>query len=141
MNQDISRYSQIDINTSNPLKIVLMLYDGAITFLNKAVDYLEKNDIPNKNVYANNAREIIEELNNSLNMDAGGELASNLRRLYFFMNRHLMKANWDNDVKGIREVIQMLTNLREGWQDAYMQYQKSNDGPGADSRIGSGFKV
>ena len=95
MNQGYTAYNQINFTTSNPVKIVVMLYDGAINFLNQAIEYMELGDIKNKNICANKARNIIEELNNSLNAAEGQELARHLRRLYFFMNRHLMKANWN----------------------------------------------
>ena len=70
MNQGYSMYEQIAINTSNPLKIVLMMYDGAINFLNKSIEYAENGDTKNKNIYANMARDIIVEFNNSLNMES-----------------------------------------------------------------------
>ena len=81
MNQGYSTYEQIGINTSNPLKIILMMYDGCINFLNKAIDYAEAGDIKNKNIYANMARDIIVEFNNALNTEAGGEIAKGLRSL------------------------------------------------------------
>jgi flagellar protein FliS len=121
MNQQYATYKQIDITTSNPMKIVLMLYDGAIQFLQRSVKYAENSDIKNKNIYANKARDIIVELNNSLDMKAGGDLAQNLGRIYLFMNRHLLQANWSNDINAVKEVIQLLTNLREAWQDVYDQ--------------------
>ena len=121
MNQGYSMYEQIAINTSNPLKIVLMMYDGAINFLNKSIEYAENGDTKNKNIYANMARDIIVEFNNSLNMEAGGEIAKSLRSLYFFMNRHLMESNWKDDIQGLEEVVQLLSNLRNAWQDVYDQ--------------------
>lgn len=121
MNQPYSRYQQTDITTSNPMKLVLMLYDGALTFLKKSIEDIEKKDIKNKTIAINKARDIIEELNNSLKTEIGGEFAHHLRRLYFFVNRHLFQANLKNDVQKIREVIQLLTSLREAWQEAYNQ--------------------
>jgi len=121
MNQQYAKYKQIDITTSNPMKIVLMLYDGTIQFLHRSVKYAENDNIKNKNIYANKAREIIVELNNSLDMKAGGDLAQNLRRIYLFMDKHLLQANWSNDINAVKEVIQLLTNLREAWQDVYDQ--------------------
>jgi len=124
MKQNYAVYKEIGINTSQPLSLVIMLYDGAITFLNKSIEYAENKDIKNKNIYANKARDIILELNNSLNLEVGGEMASNLKRLYFFMNRHLFQANLKNDMQGMREVILMLSDLREVWQD--ISNQKEN---------------
>ena len=124
MNQPYNLYQQTGIMTSNPMKLVIMLYDGAITYLNKSIEYAENKDIKNKNIYANKARDIILELNNSLNLEVGGEMASNLKRLYFFMNRHLFQANLKNDMQGMREVILMLSDLREVWQE--ISNQKEN---------------
>ena len=124
MKQNYAVYKEIGINTSQPLKLVIMLYDGAITYLNKSIEYAENKDIKNKNIYANKARDIILELNNSLNIEVGGEMASNLKRLYFFMNRHLFQANLKNDMQGMREVILMLSDLREVWQE--ISNQKEN---------------
>ena len=100
-----------------------MLYDGAVNFLNKAIAFADAGDIKNKCIYANKARDIIEELNNSLNTDVGEDMAQELRRLYFFMNRHLMKANWNNDTQGMKEVIEILSGLREAWQTVYTQQE------------------
>ena len=124
MKQNYAVYKEIGINTSQPLNLVIMLYDGAITFLEKSIEYAENKDIKNKNIYANKARDIILELNNSLNLEVGGEMASNLKRLYFFMNRHLFQANLKNDMQGMREVILMLSDLREVWQE--ISNQKEN---------------
>jgi flagellar secretion chaperone FliS len=119
MNQPYHRYQQTGITTSNPMKLVLMLYDGAINFLKDSIDHLAKKDIKNKNLSITKARNIIEELNNSLNTEIGGEFALHLRKLYFFMNRHLLQANLNNNAQAIREVIQLLSSLREAWQEAY----------------------
>jgi len=121
MNHDFSIYNKIGFNTSHPLKIILMLYDGSISFLKQSIEYAEKNDIKNKNIYANMARDIIVEFNNALNIESGGKLAKSLRSLYFFMNRQLMESNWHNDIQGLKDVVQLLSSLREGWQDVYDQ--------------------
>jgi len=121
MEANYFRYGETELKTSNPMKIILLLYDGAITFLKRSIEYAEKGDIKNKNIYANKARDIIVELNNSLNLEAGGEIARGLRRLYFFMDRHLMQASWNNDLKGLKDVAKLLASLREAWEDVYRQ--------------------
>jgi len=121
MNQPYNLYQQTSITTSNPMKIVLMLYDGAIGFLKDSIEAINKKDVKSKIVAINRAKDIITELNNSLKCEIGGELAVNLRRLYFFMDRHLFQANLNNNTKAIHEVIQLLSTLREAWQDAYNQ--------------------
>ena len=140
MKQNYAVYKEIGINTSQPLKLVIMLYDGAITYLNKSIEYAENKDIKNKNIYANKARDIILELNNSLNLEVGGEMASNLKRLYFFMNRHLFQANLKNDTKGMREVILMLSDLREVWQEIYQNSSDINQTAPSQTEYGTAYQ-
>ena len=121
MNQTYNLYQQTSITTSNPMKLVLMLYDGAIGFLKDSIEAINKKDVKSKIIAINRAKDIITELNNSLKCEIGGEFALTLRRLYYFMDRHLFQANLKNDVQAIREVIQLLSSLREAWQDAYNQ--------------------
>ena len=135
MNQPYNLYQQTSVTTSNPMKLVVMLYDGAINFLKESIEDIGKKEIKNKIIAINRAKDIIAELNNSLNCEIGGDFALRLRSLYFFMDRHLFQADLKNDAQAIREVIQLLSNLREAWQDAYNQLMA----PGAPSihQIGS----
>jgi len=107
---------QIDTNTFDSMKVVLMMYDGSISFLNKAIEYAEKGDVKNSNIYANKANDIIVELDNAVNDEAGGELSKNLKWLYSFMNRHLVEAIQKNESRGLSDVIQMMSNLKGSWR-------------------------
>jgi flagellar protein FliS len=49
-------------------------------------------------------------------MEAGGELADNLRRLYDFLRRDLVLANIRNDIKRVRDSIGILEDLNSGWK-------------------------
>ena len=106
----------IAANAADSMKTVIMLYDGAINFLKKAIEYAENGDLKNKNVYANKAADIIVELNTCLNMEKGGEIADNLSSVYVFMGRNLVDAILNDNVRGLSEVIKMLSNLKEGWE-------------------------
>jgi len=119
MDHDYASYKKTGITTSAPMKIILLCYDGAIGYLSKSIEFAHEGDTKNRNIYANKARDIIVELNNALNTEIGGEIAQSLRKLYFFMDRQLMKANWKNEVQGLKEVRHLLIDLREAWQQAY----------------------
>lgn len=119
-------------NEHDPVRIILMLYDGCISYLRKAIDYAEGGDVKNKNIFTNKAGDIIFELNKSLNMEAGGEVAENLSALYIFMGRHLVDATQKNSTRGLHEVIKMLSGLREGWNHVARS---------AGDRAGKGMKM
>jgi flagellar protein FliS len=114
-------YRQVATQTASPGLLVLMLYDGAIRFLERAVagfsaeDPLEFNQTINNNILR--AQEIIAELNNSLNLQDGGEFAHTLRRLYNYMDWRLQQSNLHKQESGIREVIGRLGVLRDAWAE------------------------
>ena len=109
-------YEETAVTTQSRGRLVVMLYDGAIKFLKQAVKALQAGDLEAKAQNIGRARDIIFELNTVLDLEAGGEVAQNLRTLYNFMNSHLTQANNSNDVQMMREVIGLLNNLNEGWR-------------------------
>lgn len=112
-------YRQVSLQTASRGQLVLMLYDGAIRFLERSLAGFEMEDPAESNSTINNnivrAQDIIRELDNSLNLDGGGELATTLRRLYHYFEWRLTESNLQKTPTGIREVIDRLTSLREAW--------------------------
>ncbi|MBI2877090.1 MAG: flagellar export chaperone FliS [Candidatus Tectomicrobia bacterium] len=101
--------------TTNPLELVIMLYEGAIESLGKAVMAIDIQNIQMKLKQMDKALAIIEELSNALNFEVGGEIALNLSDLYYYMMRELLLANIHNDKEKIEQVISLLKGLREAW--------------------------
>jgi len=111
-----SQYVQSAISTQQRGKLVVMLYDGAIKFLKIAKQRLEEGDFASKGIYIGKAQDIVAELNNSLNMDAAPQIASDLRALYDFVYRHLNTANIERDPAKIDDCINILDELRGAWE-------------------------
>lgn len=111
------KYKKTGITTASGGKLILMLYDGAIRFLNQSLEGLKekKYDVVNNNIIK--GQNILTELMLSLNMNVG-EIAENLYSLYDYMNRRLIEANIKKDDKVIKEVLGMLTDLRATWEEA-----------------------
>lgn len=112
----IQSYQENAVTTQSSENLIVMLVDGAIRFLNKAVEELEAKNFGEKGKCIVKALAIINELDVALDMEAGGEIAKNLRSLYDFMRGHLAQANIKKDPKMIREVIKILHDLNEGWK-------------------------
>ena len=109
------QYVTTQVGTADRLQLVIMLYDGAISFLGQAKEKMAARDAAGKGLFIGRALDIIAELNASLNFQAGRELATNLFHLYNFMTGHLTKANLNWDLAALEEVLVMLTQLREAW--------------------------
>ena len=112
----VSVYKETSVTTQNKGRLIVMLYDGAIKFMKLAIKELEAGNIEAKSQYINKALDIINELNAVLDINAGGEIAGNLRKLYLFMNRYLAEADMKRDPQRIRDVISLMEELNQGWK-------------------------
>jgi flagellar secretion chaperone FliS len=112
-----SQYQKNDIITADRGKLVLLLYEGAMGYLHNAKECIRKGDVSGKSNYLNRVFDIIQELNASLKMEEGGEIAQSLRSLYVFLGKHLMKAKIERDgTQKIDEAIFILKELGDAWQ-------------------------
>lgn len=109
-------YQDNAIATQSRGGLVVMLYDGAIKFLNQAIAELEAGNMGEKGKFIGKATDIIIELDSVLDMASGTEVAVDLRRLYDFMIHHLTQANFKKDPQMIREVIVLLEDINQGWK-------------------------
>jgi flagellar protein FliS len=94
-----------------------MLYQGSINFLREAERRMRDGDTVKARVFQGRAFQIIAELMNTLNHEAGGEVATNLHRLYTFMLHHLSEGNLRRNPQYFSDVAHLLTIL----QDAFTQ--------------------
>ncbi|MBF0344895.1 MAG: flagellar export chaperone FliS [Nitrospirae bacterium] len=108
-------YISMDISNLTPLDLIIKLYDGAISFLNKAVTAINKKDKVQKIQYLNRSRMIIEELLFSLNIEDGGEVALNLQDLYTYMLIELTRANASDSIDKIYHIQELLKTIRSAW--------------------------
>lgn len=109
-------YRKTEVNTADKIRIVIMLYDGAVNFLRIAKEKLHQRDIAGKGLYLAKTTAIVGELSSSLDMEAGGEIAKNLRNLYTYSLSRLLDANLNNDHAAFDEVERILLTLSEGWK-------------------------
>jgi len=105
-------YLQTQVTTTTQGELLLLLYDGAVKFLNQAKEKIAERDYAGKGILISKALDIVNELDASLNLEKGGELAENLHKLYFYCSTRLLNANLKMDVTFIDEVIKILSGLR-----------------------------
>jgi flagellar protein FliS len=109
-------YKENAVGTQGKGRLIVMLYDGAIRFMNLAIKEMEAGNYGAKGQYIAKAQDIINELNAVLDMNTGGEIATNLRQLYCFMIRRLSEANIKRDPRLVQDVIDLLDELNQGWK-------------------------
>lgn len=110
-------YQQASFFTANPAKLVLMCYEGAISSLKLARDSYIAKEYETKGKALQKTLDIIHELNASLDVRKGGEIAVNLRALYMYMTQALTEADLKKNLPVFDHVIQMLEELESAWQE------------------------
>jgi len=118
MNPYLKQYQQTDVQTASPEKLLIMLYDGAIQFLNKAKIGIANDNIEESHNNILGAQRIISEFMNTLDLEIGGEVARNLYKLYEYLHYRLVQANIKKDVDMVDEVLTHLKDLKLTWEEA-----------------------
>jgi flagellar protein FliS len=108
-------YRQVDVQSRTPLELVVMLYDGALRFMNDAKLAISRRDIAARREAISRALAIISELQSTLDLDSGGPIAESLDKLYQFVIERLMDASFKQDVRPIEEALRVVSTLRDGW--------------------------
>ncbi|WP_411822339.1 flagellar export chaperone FliS [Leptospira sp. 'Mane'] len=112
-----NEYKANEISTVSQIKLIVMLFDGAIRFLGIAMDNMNprKYDVVNNHIIK--AQDIITELLLSLNMEEGKEVANGLLSLYIYLKKRLLEANMKKDKQIVEECIKILTELKTSWEE------------------------
>jgi len=106
-----------DISTASPHRLIVLLFEGAETAINVARAHAEKGNVADRGASISKAIDIISNgLKVSLDMRQG-ELAVRLSSLYDYMVSRLLWANMKNDVGALREVLSLLGEIHQAWNE------------------------
>lgn len=113
-------YQKIGVETgvaaASPHQLVTMLFDGFNEAVAQAKRALLLRDIETKCKAITRAARIIDEgLRAPLNVEAGGELAAQLKALYGYVTLRLTEANLNNDVAALDECVRLIEPVRSAW--------------------------
>jgi flagellar protein FliS len=111
-------YRQVDAHSRSPIELTLMLYDGIIRFLGEAQQAIARKDAAASGAAVSRALAIVGELQNTLNLKDGGAIAAELDRLYTYINSRLLAVTAQRDAGALKEVLALVTTLRDGWIEA-----------------------
>ena len=139
----VQSYRKTNITTSDPVRLVIMCYEGVIDNLKLAKERIKEKDYEKKADAVIKAQDIINELMCSLNFEKGGKIANNLESLYNYMLRRILQGDLNKDVRPIDEVIGIFTELLSAWKEVASrpesQVQSADDNLYREKRaVGSG---
>ena len=105
----------MEIRTATPEMVVVKLYEGALRFIRNARGHQERGEIAARATAIARALAIVNELQHSLDLQQGGEIARNLDALYFYVTDRLLEANLRASVQSMDEASGILSTLNEAW--------------------------
>ena len=110
------QYKQNAVQGASRGELTLMLYDGLVKFIKRALISMDQNDLNGSHNALMRCQEIVSYLNDTL--DQSYDLAGNLSALYEYMNRRLVEANAKKDSQIAGEVLELAMDMRDTWQHA-----------------------
>ncbi|MCB0341318.1 MAG: flagellar export chaperone FliS [Pseudobdellovibrionaceae bacterium] len=124
MKTGYQKYKKTSVHSASREKLLLMMYEGAIKFVKRAIVAIETNDIAARGENVGRAFDIIMELNNTLNHEVGADVSHQLEQLYFYMTDQLTKANVSGNIEHLNNTLRILETLYDGWLQAIEQLKK-----------------
>ncbi len=107
---------------ASPTRLVQIMFEQILTHLATArgamgriTDNRPINEVVAKGNAIAKTLGLIGQLNGTLNMEGGGQVAQNLRALYEYMMNRLTLANATNDQSLVAEVAGLISKIKSGW--------------------------
>ena len=117
-------YRRLHIETRTPLELIVILYDTALMRIAEARAAVERNDLPARRDAISRAMAIVSELQSTLNLKDGGEIAASLDSLYSYATTGLIEASTHTSGTSLNDVEKVLRNLREAWCEISTQERR-----------------
>lgn len=114
-----ANYANNKITTATPAELTLMLYEGAIKFCNLAKMDMERNEFGNAMHHVQRARNIIVELQSTL--DFKYPVAKDFDLIYNYIFNLMVEANSTHSIEPLDEVLLQLRDLRDAWRQIMKQ--------------------
>jgi len=112
----LTQYQNQAVNTATPGELIVLLFGGAVKNIHLAMKAIRDNNISDANNRIIKAENIFYALMESL--DARYPIAQELQDLYSFINSRLLQANIKKDGTILEEILPLVVDLRNTWQEA-----------------------
>ena len=127
-------YKQAEITTLSQKQLLLKLFEGCDRFLRQAQEAMRNKQIEAAHINCTKAKDIIAELLATLNFEAGGDIAVQLKDIYLFLIMQIAEANAYKDPARIEPLLPVLATLQDAWSQIPDEHANTSSlPPGHDS--------
>ena len=117
----IQAYRESEITGDNPLHLVVLLYDQLLRDLQRALDAFQKHDVERRCAELDHALVVLAQLQGSLNLEGGGEVAQSLDRFYDLVRENLVRAGLEGSVALLERQWRNSLAVRDAWLEVERQ--------------------
>lgn len=111
-------YLEARVRGASGTELVSLLFEALVREMRGAAEAIDRRDVARKGSAIGRCLDIIGHLRTCLDHSRGGEIATNLERLYVYWTLRLTDANVASERKPLDEVIGQLENVRSAWNRA-----------------------
>ena len=124
-------YREAAVRSANPTSLVLMLYEAAIEDLRRIAAAIAANDIQRRTDETHHLLQVLNQLQGSLDMERGGEVAGNLDRYYSLVRSQILQAELQNSGQVIVKLLNQFLSLHQAWVEVDRTAARSATVPGS----------
>jgi flagellar protein FliS len=125
----LQAYRESEVTGDNPVHLVVLLYDQLLRDLRRALDAFEQRDIPRRCQELDHALLVLAQLQGSLNLQDGGEVADILDRFYDLVRHDLVQASIDDSPELVEKRWRNILGVREAWLEVERQQTATPPNP------------
>jgi flagellar secretion chaperone FliS len=140
-NRNQLAYQEAAVRNAGAIELVIMLYDILARDLQVAIEAMEAGNIELRSAKVKHGFLALQQLEGTLNLDEGGDLATQMSRFYSMLRSQMMKAQVDQDGGILRELVQLLFSVREAWSELNNRLTASPEVLVAQAGSGANWKA
>lgn len=118
MNQEVTVYHEMAVQTASPVEVVIMLCDVLVKDLKEVAAAIHIRDIEERVKKSNHALDVLKELDLMLDFENGGQTAKELARVYSYVRAKLLECQFKLDRSIIERQAEFISQIRQAWQDS-----------------------
>lgn len=111
-----SAYRRSELDTLTPRDLLVKLFEGLERFIEQAALALDNRAYEHAARSCVRVRDILFELQSTLNFRDGGEIAPRLDALYTFLTNEVIEASLRHDPARMRSLLKVIHPLTEAWR-------------------------
>ena len=134
-------YQEAAVRNASAIELVIILYDVLARDLHDAIAAMERGHIEGRSAKLKHGLLALQQLEGSLNLDEGGELATQMSRFYSMLRSQIMKAQIEQDGEILRELVQLLFSVREAWAELNSRLAAPPAAPAAQAASSANWKA